>query len=171
MIINQVGSWQVVITNLKCQNLLELIITKREFIRKQKENSEIKKNSTVAQLDDKVDDKIDSTAPGTVRSILVADLTANAFKKNMKRKPENISSVSGSNKETNKDYKEKGFHKSNQSTYSIFHFYGFSSRATNSTNICRCKWPTVCDAYKPGPKSFVTIRARKCFYNVLNWSV
>ena len=69
---------------------------------------------TEAQLlDDKVDRKNDFSVPGTVRSILFEDLNANAFKKNKKRKPKNISSVSGSNKETKKDDKENANTKAN----------------------------------------------------------
>ena len=62
--------------------------------------------STVAELDDKIDNKIDSTVPGNVRSILISDLDAKAFKNNKKRKPGHMSSFSGSNKETKKDDQE-----------------------------------------------------------------
>ena len=62
--------------------------------------------STEAKLDNKVDGKIDLPVSGTVRSMLFEDLNANAFKKNKKRKPKNISSISGSNKETKKDDKD-----------------------------------------------------------------
>ena len=66
--------------------LLELIITRREFHRKQDENREkmkeidlqkklaVMQQSTDAQLDDKVSGKIDKTVLGTVMEILSSEL-------------------------------------------------------------------------------------------------
>ena len=71
--------------------LLELIITRREFHRKQNENREKMKEadlqkklremqkSTDAQLDERVAGKIDKTVPGTVMAILSTELTPGAF--------------------------------------------------------------------------------------------
>ena len=66
--------------------LWELIITRREFIRRQRLNTEkMKENdlqaklvqmqkSTDTQLDDKVNEKVDQTVPRAVREILTEDL-------------------------------------------------------------------------------------------------
>ena len=86
--------------------LLEQIITKREFFRKQHENREKMKEtdlqnkltemqkSTDEQLDDKVAGKIDKTVPRTVMAILSTELTSGAFKKNKKQKKQKFSSSS-----------------------------------------------------------------------------
>ena len=75
------------------QNLLEMIIVKREFIWKQREHSAKQKNldlklklkvmqqSTDKQLDDKVAGKINKNVAKTGRTILSSNLTPNAFKR------------------------------------------------------------------------------------------
>ena len=86
------------------KNLLEMIIAKREYIRKQRENSakqkaldleqklKVMQQSTDKQLDDKISGKIDQNVSKTVRTILSTDLTPNAFKANKKsKKTKNIS--------------------------------------------------------------------------------
>ena len=86
--------------------LLEQIITKREFFRKQNENREKMREadlqkklidmqkSTDEQLDEKVTGKIDTTVPRTVMAILSSELTSSAFKKNKKQKSSKHSSTS-----------------------------------------------------------------------------
>ena len=72
---------------------MELIITTREFPRKQNENREKMRGqelqrkliemqtSTGEQLDEKVAGKIDKTVLGTVMAILSSELNSKAFKK------------------------------------------------------------------------------------------
>ena len=86
------------------KHLLEMIISKREYIRKQREHSarqkaldleeklKVMQQSTDKQLDDKISGKIDQNVSKTVRTILSTDLTPNAFKANKKtKKTKNIS--------------------------------------------------------------------------------
>ena len=70
-----------------------MIITRREFIRRQRLNAEKQKEndlqarliqmqkSTNTQLDDKVNDKVDQTVSRAVREILNKDRSTKAFKK------------------------------------------------------------------------------------------
>ena len=78
--------------------LLEMTITKKEYLRKQKENTERQKEleldaklkvmqkSADKQIDDKISGKIDQNVHRTVRTILSTDLTPKAFKANKKIK-------------------------------------------------------------------------------------
>ena len=84
------------------KHLLEMIITKREYLRKQRENTEKQKevgldaklrvmqNSTDKQLDDKISGKIDQNVHRTVSTILSTDLIPKAFKANKKVKNRRI---------------------------------------------------------------------------------
>ena len=90
--------------------LWELIVTRREFVRKQRLNAEKQKEvdlqtkltqmqkSTSTQLDDKVNDKVDQTVPRAVREILTENLNTKAFKKTKRRNSLNTSSTDGVNK-------------------------------------------------------------------------
>ena len=86
------------------KHLLEILISRRELVKKQKENSakqkaldldqklKVMQESTDKQLDDKISGKIDQNVSKTVRTILSTDLTPNAFKANKKtKKSKNIS--------------------------------------------------------------------------------
>ena len=78
--------------------LLELIFTRKDFLRRQKINAEKQKESdldkrlrqmqksTDTQLDEKVNDKVDQTVHRAVREILTEDLNTKAFKKPKRRK-------------------------------------------------------------------------------------
>ena len=84
------------------KNLLEMIIAKREFLRKQREHTarqkkndleaklKVMQKSTDQQLDDKISGKIDQNVSKTV----TADLAPNAFKANKKCKKSKITSRS-----------------------------------------------------------------------------
>jgi len=95
------------------KQLLEMIITKREYLRKQRENTEKQKRielddklkvmqkSTDKQLDDKISGKIDQNVHKTVRTILSTDLKSQAFKANKKvKKSKNTSSSIDGNETT-----------------------------------------------------------------------
>ena len=84
------------------KHLLEMIITKREYLRKQRENTEKQKRielddklkemqkSTDKQLDDKISGKIDQNVHRTVRTILSTDLNPKAFKLTKRSKSRKI---------------------------------------------------------------------------------
>ena len=98
--------------------LWELIISRREYIQRQRANAERQKESdleqklvqlqkpTSAQIDDKVDGKIAQAVPGTVRAILDEDLNLKAFKKNKREKSLNTASVSDGMMKTQPAQKE-----------------------------------------------------------------
>ena len=87
--------------------LLELIFTRKDFIRRQKINADKQKESdlnkrlnqmqksTDTQLDEKVNDKVDQTVHRAVREILTEDLNTKAFKKPKRRKSLNTSVSDG----------------------------------------------------------------------------
>ena len=87
-----------------------MIVTRREFVRRQRLNAEKQKEtdlqakltqmqkSTSTQLDDKVNDKVDKTVPRAVREILAENLNTKAFKKMKRTNSLNTSSTDGVNK-------------------------------------------------------------------------
>ena len=98
--------------------LWKLIITRREYIRRQRANTEKQKESdlewklvqmqkpTSAQIDEKVDEKIAQTVPGSVRAILDKDLDVKAFEKNKRQRSLNTSSGPDGMKNTKSVQKE-----------------------------------------------------------------